>query len=450
MGETKPFQLIFVAVCVVLTIAGVFIFSFAGPKQKPGQNYGPKAVVWGTEDEEKFNDLITLAERKGANIHATYVQKDEATFGQDLLEALAIGKGPDVILIPVEDMLTYQDKVYSIPFDALSESDFRATFIEEGELYRTDKGYSALPFSVDPLVMYWNRDFFTNHNMTLPPSKWSSVVSLVPEMRDVSEDLTVFEAVISLGDYRNVNNAKAILATLMLQSGTDITSLGYQPSEKKLFLTSHLTQSASGSVLTPAVAALNFYTQFADPLTKQYTWNRSLPTSLDMFASDDLAMYVGFGSELDLIRSKNPNLNFDMALLPQSDASPTPVTYGKMKGLAILSSSKNKTGAFYSITALTDPIFAKMYTDATKLAPVRRDLLATPPGDAHSSILYRSAIYSRGFLDPQPAKTDTIFRTMVESVLSGRSSSGEALGIGENQFRLLVGEFNAKQIRDEK
>lgn len=445
MGDTKPFQIIVVAACIVLTIVGVFVFSFGGAKPNDSKNYGPEVVIWGTEDEETMNDLIHAANADAITINARYVQKEVATFNQDFLEALASGKGPDIILASAEDILTYQNKLILIPFGALSERDFKDSFIQEGELFITKNGYSAVPFSVDPLVMYWNRDIFTAHDKTTPPSKWGQVVSLVPELRDISEDLTVFEAVVSLGDYRNINNAKAILSALMLQSGTTITKLGFVENDQVLFLDSTLGTAARDDIMVPATAALGFYTQFADPLSRQYTWNRSLSNSLDMFTSDDLAMYIGFGSEAKLISSKNPNLNFDMALLPQSDSSVVPMTYGTMKGLAILASSKNQGGAFLAIQALTGANFLKAYAGVSGLPPVRRDLLVDVPGDAYSGVLYRSALYSRGFLDPNPSKTNTIFQTMVESVLSSRSTASEAVSAGENQFRLLIDEFNERQ-----
>lgn len=446
MGDTKPFQIVFIAACIVLTVVGVFVFSFGGSKPDPDKYYGPAVIVWGTEDEEKMNDLILAHNsRATAPIFVTYVQKDATNFNQILLEALATGRGPDAILTSAEDILTYEDKIVSIPFDTLSERIFKDSFIQQGELFRTDKGFLAVPFSVDPLVLYWNRDIFTIHNKTSPPSNWSTVVSLVPEMRDISEDLTVFEAVISLGDYRNITNAKAILSALMLQSGTPITSLNYNANNERLILSSKLGESSADSLLIPAVAAVNFYTQFADPLSKVYSWNRSLPSSVDMFASDDLAMYIGFGSEAPLIRSKNPNLNFDMALLPQSSASGVPVTYGKMLGLAILSTSKNHSGTFQAINSLTGPSFMKMYADVSGLPPVRRDLLANVPGTAEGGVLYRSALYSRGFLDPSPQRTSTVFQTMVEAVLAGRAAASEAVQNADRQFNLLIDEFNQKQ-----
>ena len=446
MGDTKPFQIIFISVCIILMVAGVLVLSFGGTKKNASESSGPEVIIWGTEDAQRINSIISKFNNPSVvGINATYVQKDKEDFNQTLLEALATDRGPDVILVSVEDILHYQDKILTIPFDTLSERTFRDIFIEQGELLRTDMGFLGMPFSIDPLVLYWNRDLFTIHDKTAPPSNWNTVVSLVPEMRDISEDLTVFEAVISLGDYRNVNNAKAILSALMLQSGTPITTLTYNKGLKRLNLSSKLSIPGNSTLLPPTVAALNFYTQFADPLSKVYSWNRSLPHSLDMFTSDDLAMYIGFGSEDELIRSKNPNLNFDIAVLPQSGINAVPVTYGNMQAFAILSSSENQPGAYRAISSLTGSNFLELYAEESGLPPVRRDLLSTVPGNVKGSVLYKSALYSRGFLDPNPGKTSSIFQTMVESVLSGRMSSQEAVLNANNQFDLLVDEFNDKQ-----
>ncbi len=452
MRDTKSFQLIFVGICVALTVVGVFIFSFGGAKPDPSRNNGPTVVIWGTDPERPFTDTINevnaLSESDSSvvNINARYEQKDPATFNQDLLEALASGKGPDVVLLDAEDVLSYQNKLVTIPFSAYPERTFKDTFIPLGELFTTAQGYIALPFSVDPLVMYWNRDIFTARDKPVPPSTWSQVLSLVPELRDVDVNLSVFKSAISLGDYRNITNAKSILAALMLQGGSPITKLDYDATEEKYKLSSRLNQkSAQEETLNSNSEVLSFYTQFADPLSKVYTWNRSLPSSQNMFTSDDLAIYLGFGSEAPLLKAKNPNLDFDMTLFPQQASNGAPVTYGRMKAFIILSASKNRSGSLATMRALTSRPFIESYTKKTGLPPVRRDLLATPPGDAYSAVLYRSALYARGYLDPDAEKTNDIFRDMIESILSGKSVASSALQEADSQFQLLVNEFNLKQ-----
>lgn len=444
--NTKPFQLVVIGICVFLGFVGVMVFAFGGGKKDPTKDYGPQVVIWGTADAAAFNGVISdINGPNGSSINAKYVQKDEATFMGDFVNALAEGKGPDVLLLSLEDVLSNQTKLVTIPFASFSERTFQDSFIEEGELFRTHSGFLALPFSIDPLVMYWNRDMFTAKGKALPPADWSTLLSLVPLLSNVSNNLTINQSAVSLGDYRNVNHSKEIISALLFQAGNPITSLGYDEQQKKESLSLSFGDKPDNALVAPSEAVLNFYTQFANPLSKQYTWNRSLSNSLDLFVANNLAMYFGFGSEASTIRAKNPNLNFDVALFPQLKSSATPVTYGKLYGLAILSTSKNKAGALKAIINITGASFLSKYQEVSGLPPVRRDLLDTPSTkDPASPILYKSTFYSKGWLDPNPQSTSKVFQSMIESSLANGDSSNGIIQKTNNQLNLLVEEYNKK------
>lgn len=440
MKDIKPFQLVFLGACLFIAVTGMLIFSFAGGKPNKGLISYREVVIWGTLDEAPIAEAIRAMNPSNIVVlNAQYIQKDEATFTQDLLEALADGAGPDVVLMPLTSALSYKSRITPIPFANVSERDFRNSFIEQGELYRMTEGYIALPFVVDPLVMYWNRDLFTQQNISTPPSTWEQVVALTPSLSITSPDLSISQSALSLGEYRNINNAKEILSTLILQNGNRITFMGVSnaPGQSPDRLGHEIGEASRG--------ALSFYTQFANPQLTTYTWNRSLRNSQDVFAANNLAMYLGFGSEVNQITAKNPNLNFDMALLPQPASNLLPVTYGKLYGLSILSSSANKTGALDVISLMTGKEFLSEYALVSGLPPVRRDMLSNPPSDNYSGILYRSALYAKGWLDPNYASTDSIFQTMVDSVLSQGNDVSQSVQNAGNQLNLLVNDFNLKQ-----
>jgi len=445
MQNLKPFQLIVIGVCMFLGIVGVMVFAFAGGKRDPTKDYGPKVIVWGTADAAPINSIISeINGPNGSVINASYVKKPADTFNQDLLEALAGGKGPDVVLIPMEDILSYKNKIVTIPFSSVSERTFKDSFISEGELLGTHSGFLALPFSVDPLIMYWNRDIFTTKGKANPPADWSTLLSLVPALSEISSNLTVKQSAVSLGDYRNINHAKEILEALLFQAGNSISVLSFDTQSNQESLKSVLEDKVEGSIVSPPEAVLSFYTQFANPISKEYTWNRSLPNSLDAFVSGDLAMYFGLGSESSLIRAKNPNLNFDVALFPQQKDVRTPSTYGKMYSLAILSSSKNQIGAMKAVISMTGNDFLKRYQVLSGLSPVRRDLLVNVPTDSLSPVLFKSTFYSKGWLDPQPENTSSIFQSMVESSLAGNTVTTDIVQTALNQFNLVVNQFNQR------
>ena len=126
LENTKPFQLVIIGICMFLGFVGVFVFAFGGGKKDPSKDYGPKVIVWGTAEANPVNSIISdINGPNGSTINAKYVQKEADTFNQVLIDALASGKGPDVILMPLEDALKYQDKLTVIPFSSFSDSSFK-------------------------------------------------------------------------------------------------------------------------------------------------------------------------------------------------------------------------------------------------------------------------------------------------------------------------------------
>lgn len=443
-SNVKPFQLATIIFFLFAAIVGVLVFAFGGGGNG-GENAGPAVVVWGTANADQINGIISDVNGPiGSYINVRYVQKAPENFNQELLEAIAGGEGPDVALLSVEDIFSQRERFAVIPFESYDARTFQDNFIQQAELLRVHGGYLGLPFALDPLIMYWNRDIFNAKNQPNPPAYWDTVVATTPLFSEIAPDFTITKSAISMGDFRNINHAKEILLALMFQGGSALTSLQYQEQSGDELLSSSFGKVSGSAGSSAEDTALGFYTQFANPLAREYTWNRSLPSSIDSFVFGDLAMYIGLGSEISLIRSKNPNLNFDIALLPQSRNASVSATYGKMYGLAVLSSSKNKAGSLRAISRMTEPDFLSRFAAISGLPPVRRDLLATPPADAYSPVLYKSAFYSRGWLDPSPAKTESIFRDMVESVLAGRDSVDSIVNTARDQLSLLIEEYNTK------
>ena len=70
--------------------------------------------------------------------------------------------------------------------------------------------------------------------------------------------------------------------------------------------------------------------------------------------------------------------------------------------------------------------------------PARRDLLAVKPNDLYSPYFYSSALYARSWLDPSSTNTDNIFSGMINNVLSGNMSTGDAIKDADAKMSLLL------------
>jgi len=426
----SKFQLILIGVFGIFILVGVLVFAF----YRGGSAVQSQISVWGTMPLDSFTSVFTtLPISKNKTISVFYTYKSEESFDKDFVEALASGVGPDLIFLNQDSLLTQRNKLYAIPYESYPERTFKDTFIEEGELFLDSSGVLAIPITLDPLMMYWNRDVFSTEGVAQPPRYWDEFFNLSKQFTKKDGALNISRATVPLGEYSNITNAKEILSTLMMQAGSSIVTrdqLGYRTT---------LGDNPSGSAVMPAISALNFYTDFSNPTKTHYSWNRSLPASQFMFISGDLAVYFGFASEFSLLKIKNPNLNFDVAQMPQSRNN-SKITFGTMQGLAITKASRNPSAAFAVITGLSTADAISAFAQFQGLPPVRRELLTRGTTNPNQTLFYSSALVSRAWYDPNRMATESIFQTMIESVTSGRNYASDAIQRGEREiYQLLLG-----------
>lgn len=420
------FQYILVSFFGVMAVVSVIVFSNT-PESKDPEIAGARGevMIWGTFPNggvdrvfQKFND------RYKDSFTVKYAYHDPKTFDSDIVEALASGKGPDILLLPDNLILRHTDKIEEIPYVTIPQQTFKAMFIQASEIYMRSTGAVAVPYAIDPIVMYWNRDLFNNASISVQPKYWDEFLTIAPRLskRD-QKTQDIVQSAVSFGEFANVYNAKDIIAMLFLQTGDPIVKIENNKPFADL-------SEVNGEIVTPKqdiVSALRFFMDFSNPLKDIYSWNRALPNSRDQFLKGDLAVYFDYASAYKSLKEQNPHLNFAVAIVPQSRETKVEITYARMHGLAVLKSSSNKPTAFIAVQQLLAPEYSGAFASAYSLPPVRRDLLNVAQTDAVLSVLFDSAIRARTWLDPRPDLTDQIFKQAVESVSSGRNSTGEAV-----------------------
>lgn len=418
------FQTILLAFFGVMAVVGLIAFSKSDTKSKGDPVLAGaqgNVEIWG-----QFPDSAGLAKvlsefnvQFEGNFTISYQYHDPKTFDRDIVEALASGRGPDVLLLPDDLILRHSDKIDMIPYVSVPPAVFSANYIQAAEIYMREGGLVALPFAIDPIVMYWNRDIFTNASVTLIPQYWDEFTALTPKLTKKNiKTADITQSAIAFGEYENIDHAKDILAMLFLQVGNPIVKIQVGKPVATVVSTS------DGSKFVPdqdVIFALRFFMDFSNPVKNIFTWNRAKSSSQNEFINGNLAILLDYSSAYNAIAKKNPHLNFAVAQVPQPRGTKAEVTFGRVHGLAVLKSSRNKQTAFIAVQRLLiDQNAAKDFAAAYDLPPVRRDLLAIKPTDAALSVFYDAAIRSRTWLDPKPEVTDKAFKDMVESISSGR------------------------------
>ena len=429
--KTSNFQIIILGIFGFFVIVGLILFATTSTSNN-GNQLTP-IVIWGTFPSASFDKLKnSILDKQKDSLSLSYFEKSPDTFEQDLVEAIANGNGPDVILLSQDFILKDKNKILAVPYTSFPLRTFQDSFIDEGSVYLTSDGVLAFPFVVDPMVLYWNKTHFVNASVVNPPQFWDDFASTTAILTKKDSNFNVTQSGSAMGEFDNIVHAKDILSMLMMQAGSSLVS-----KDRDGNYISTLA-SGTGNIDNPADSALTFFTNFANPIKNNYSWNKSLDDSLTKFLGGSLSMYLGYASELSSINLKNPNLNFDVSLVPQIRDTKQELVFARMSGFAILKSSKNSMSAFTQISTLTSKDAITSLISITNLPPVRRDVLSDVPKDLYMKVFYDSALRAKAWSDPSPTETNQIFRDMIENTIVGRIKSSDAVNQADKQMDVLL------------
>lgn len=423
METIRPFQIGLLAVFGLIAIVSLILLaSYQGISGQANNPYGSKVVIWGTFDQSAFTEVMQAIGREDRNFQSvSYIQKDSRSFANELVNAIAEGRGPDLVILDHENLVLLRPKLQPISYDVFSTRTLRDNYVDGFEIFARSNGLYAIPLFVDPIVMYWNRDLFATGGLPLPPATWESLVSTAEQLtlRDARRD--ILQSTVAFGEYQNVQNAKGTLLALLLQSGSDLVREGATRYEVGL------DTSSGDTGRRPLFSALQFFVEFSNISSPLYSWNRTSDSDLSAFLGEKLALYFAYGSEAARVRQQNPNLNFDVVGVPQGAGATVKRTYGRFYGFAIVAASQNRSGAYQAAIKLAAATPTATIAERLGLAPAHRSSLSATPEDPVSQTVFSQALIARGWLDPDPIKSDETFRQMVEDVVSGRSSVGSAV-----------------------
>jgi len=428
--KMTSFQIILLSVFGVFAVVGVLIFAFAVGNTN-GKSVGA-VKIWGTINQATFNEfLLQLSQNDQSLSQVTYEHQDVKTYEDTLTRAIAAGTGPDLFLMSQSQVVHDAGEVIPIPFTSLSQTQFQNTFMEAAVPFLGSAGVLAVPVAADPLILYWNKDILASGGYSQPPQYWDQLPDMVDAITQKNDAGTITRGTIAFGEYDNVNDAKDIFAMLIMQAGGTITKIGQDGK-----LSSTISQT-NGGTIAPALSALSFYTQFANPAQPTFTWQRSLPDAQSAFAAGDVALYIGYASERSLIARKNPNLNFAVAVVPQIRNGAKVVNVSRLYGFALARGAKNPTGALTVAYTLSSAANSERFAQTLGVASARRDILGKAvTGD--QLLLHKAAIASYSWTDPDPDATASLFRSMISDTTSGATTLPEAITRADSQMAHII------------
>jgi len=423
--KLRPFELGLVIIFILLgVVALVVVSNYKSPAKAPASGVVLGSVsIWGTIPKAAVDTVIAQLELQDEQYErVSYRYINPEVFDTQLLSALADRVGPDLILVSHERLVEMRNRIQPIAFDSFPLRDVRSRYVDGAEIFALNDGLYAFPIAIDPLMMYWNRDLLATKGILEAPATWESLINTTfPQIIQRDFDRTIKRSVVAMGEYSNVRNAYGIISALFIQGGSAgvIANSGGEYSIQ--------LQNRIGGGGDPLRSATDFYSRFSQPSNTLYSWNRSLPEDRLSFVAEDLALYFGLASEGAQIQKMNPNLNFDIAEMPQDGSATVRRTYGKFYGLSALKSSDNLSGAFGVMSSFGSQNIADIIAIQSGMTPAFRTSLSAGSNDRYGRVAYRSAAIARGWLNPDKAQVDSIFQSLTQDINENRSDLSSAV-----------------------
>ena len=420
---------VFVAPLLIFGLAA----AFPGCKSREVDR-SAELEFWGVfDDSDVYKELISDFNKVYPKIKVNYYKKQHSTYEKNLLEAMAAGRGPDIMMLHHSWVPRYEDKIWGAPQDLISIRNLRDNFVDVVfDDFVVDGSIVALPLSVDSLALYYNKDIFNTVGVSQPPKTWEDFLAVVEKITIRSGGGDIIRAGAAIGTARNVNRSTDILSLLMLQSGAQMVD------EEKTAITFNQNIAVNGESFNPGETALRFYTDFANPRKPVYTWNDRMHYSIDAFYEGETAMMLNYSYHLPTIRALAPYLNFGVSPMPQIKDSARDVDYANYWGLTVSRNSSEAEAAWRFIVWLADKENTEKYLELTKKPTARRDLVSWQKNDPDLGVFAEQSLTARSWYQVDNLTIETILADMIESTVSGETIIKEAISRAVNQINILM------------
>jgi ABC-type glycerol-3-phosphate transport system substrate-binding protein len=188
----------------------------------------------------------------------------------------------------------------------------------------------------------------------------------------------------------------------------------------------------------PGTSALDFYTQFARPSKRSYTWNSKSDNSIDAFVQGKVGMMIGYSYMIPTLKSKAPNLNWAVSAIPQVDNFSLKSNFANYWAEGVTKSSKNQAAAWEFLNFITQKDVLVKYYDKVKVPSSRRDILKLQSNDPELGIFADSAIVAKSVYKSDADKFEAIMLKMIDDVILRGVDIDKAVNDGVSQVNLIM------------
>lgn len=424
-NEKKKLITIFAIGFGVFFVSLLVIFSFFRKSEK----VNPVTLkFWGLWEEPTiWSDVIADYQKKNPHVTIQYELVSPKQYLNRFYKQTDEGRGPDIFSFHNSWVNVLGNKLSPLPQKVMSQSEFEKTFysVFKKDLY-ADKYIRGIPLQLDGLILVYNTKLLKAIGLDSPPADISSFISTAQQLTVYDQSGKIITAGFAAGTSNNVDYYPDIFSWTLALNG--ITSLKKIDNEK-------------------VGNALESYRKFAEEDIN--VWSEAMPSSVNAFIQEKVAMIMVPSWELLRIKKENPKLDFKTAPLPKltkSDKTNTSISSYWALGVNATSNEAIQLEAWKFIKFLSDRSsiekLNKKQSEVRSFAPVssRIDMKnlydsnfylksVVDQADTYISIPFNAKTHDEGFLN---SRLNTYLQNAINESAKGSSyqESAKKLGMG--------------------
>ncbi len=418
------------------------------------------------QDVDPLRDVITAFNKDNKDVLVTYKRKSASNYEQNSLKSMAGRQGPDVwsissdqigdmesILKPLPANFYYTKGATSGPVTLDTVKTLFPDGVTEQILSTDGKSVLGLPSSVDSLQLYYNSDLFklaadeyrrslptgfkedeytpVRTLLSKPPTTWETLLAQVRYLTKKGPNDTLVRSSIALGTTGNISNSADILQLLMMQNGVRVVS-----TDRSRALFTQTIDSPTGTRLRPGQKALEFYTSFSNPKSPMYSWNTSMPSTLDAFGQGRVAMVIAFTDFGKQLKAKYPKFQYEVTSVPQISTTQDQVNLIRFNLESVTQVAESSNAAFAFLGTYASEKNSKTLSKEAKLtSPYLKSLQAT---SSSSDYLTKQVLSGKAVFKKSHADFDKAFEEMISDVVQNGLPTDITLDTGAEKVNQLL------------
>ena len=448
MDEKQKKLLIIVAIVLLVLIVGTAVLLIFARQQDstPSPNGGNgltqeriELSYWGLwEPASVMQPVIDEFEDLYPNIRINYSQQSftayETTLYTRLQQAVATAEpAPDIFRIHNTWTPKFYRYLYPLPEQIMTAQEYSELFYPTSlrDFTAKDGNIYAIPWSIDGLMVFYNKTILEQAGFERPPEDWDSFMDLAFSLTRKDVAGRIVQSGLAMGTSRNIRHSAEIISFLLLLEGVEVMD----------------STRTRISLDTPAgQRVFRTYTDFARG--DNAIWSPALRSDLEMFFAGELAMMIAPSWRAFDIIEAAPTIEFDTAPLPQLRENEENIFYSTYWGEAVSRNTPHPLEAWAFVRFLSErEQQLNLFSNASRIRAFGEpyslvELGGEMRGRPYISALAEMAPFMRSIpIGDEQAVHSAIDEAIIEIVENGRNIS-TALREAEQNINNIISETN--------